>query len=417
MPSFLERLRLKNIFDSQMSPDSSPDMSMGGPPGAMDNWQTDMSMGGAPDIATPTIEEPGTPSYDVGKRMKELYSPSTNMSDRLNTMLNQYPQREKASLLRKIGAGLTASQFGYKAGNDYLDSPFNEKLADWTNQVKPIEQAANLERYHNTNERTMAYQTVSQELKQQAEEHKVAKDEAKAKIAEHRANIYDYKAKHPAAKFVMPKGGNVQILDPATNKLTDTGIPTGSMSEIDKLNLIHAGQMENIDERGINASDLEAEKQPNRLAAIAARVAGAKDVKSTPSGNAPGGKTLLPTQVRVQQATAAKELYNSDPELRPFIKIGQGNDFEITPPSPSGFFSRGGPTPEQYQKIKDKIYGAMPDIKQPGRTGATPTNTPKVEPAVEPGRKVVIDIKTGKEIGTIPETDVAKLDKTKYKVK
>src|SRR5205814_6897351 len=118
----------------------------------------------------------GNNEPDISQRMSQLYSPETGASDKLNQLISEYPTHDKPSIMRKIGASLAGVGYGPKAGQDVLDEPFNEKLLDWKNKLQPTENAASLERYNNANERTMAYQTIAAQLKDEAEQHKVEKN-------------------------------------------------------------------------------------------------------------------------------------------------------------------------------------------------------------------------------------------------
>jgi len=460
MANMMQFLRLKNLFgqpdpgmvDPTMMDSGGPD-----PGGIMANLFQPQSDDAGNSFVGPTNRPGGVnpaiaqdpTSYDAGQRMRDLYKPESMASDKFNAMVGQYPDRAdyKPSMLRKIGGALTAvgSSFGgpanhrfqfnpegIQAGMSMVDKPFSDKLTDWKNQIGPAQTAANLERQTNANERSMAYQTVAQELRQHAQEAKDKNDTHKLEISENRAKVYEFKAHHPGAKFDF-SGPTVKVMDPINGTVEDTGIDTGHMSKLDQMNLAQDFTRENIGSRGAEAvnlegvkqtgrENLEGIKQPNRLA-----------VKGTPSGNMNGGKPESPSQTRVRQFNAARELYNTDPELRQFIKVGSpgSSDFTVTAPS-EGFFGHRGPTKEQYQKIQDSIYGntAMAPMashgSQGGRTG--PTNTPAVPQngpnlGKEPpktggagGTRVKVADMTGKIIGTIPAEQAAQLDKKQYQV-
>src|SRR5213083_562376 len=240
---WLTQLRLRGLMDPSSMMDSNQSPSILGP----------NSIPSGPSMS-PSVEGEEPSEYDIGKRMSQLYRPETQASTRLNQMLNAFPQRGQSGFLRKLGAGLIGAATsqrggvgqGIQASQEFLNRPFNQALGDWEAKIKPIEQAANLERYQNVNERTLAYQTVSNELKQQAEQHRVEKNERDAEIKEHRASIYEYKALHPNAVFDF-KGPTVLVTNPATKKVEDTKIPTGSMSKIDQMNLGQTQALERIE--------------------------------------------------------------------------------------------------------------------------------------------------------------------------
>lgn len=397
MPDFLNALRMKSLFDpGQLGNDLPQQGGFGGNLGPTSIFQMPQQGSGMgdmfrPDGLPPTMPGPGgmdmsrnsmssmPDEYDVNKRMSELYKPSNMAEQRMNTLLDAYPTAEKPSALRKIAAAVVGGWQGIDKGKAVLDAPFNKAVEDWKNKIGPTERAAQLENQGNANDRQMAYQTISQELRQQAQAAKEANDAEKLKVSQHRADVYDFKAKNPGMKLAFPKGGNIQAIDPQTGEAKDTGIPTGSMTELDKMNLTHDQRTDEIHTRGDETRETEGVKHTNRVGEIFARGDEARKTKSTPGGGTGGGSTKaeLPTQTRIRQFNAARELWNSRPDLRPFIKLGRpgSNDFSVTPPSNGGFFSTAGPTAEQHKAINDAIYGkASIPINQPGRSNTADKN-------------------------------------------
>ena len=428
MPTLQEMLRLQNMFGAPMGnmiPPTGPS-NLSTPPimdPAKDPY-ANISFGPTDMTKQPTDNSNTSISGVNGneddssfttRRMQEIYQPHTENIGRLNDMIDTYPQRKnyEPSIMRRIGAALTMfGQGGPDMAKNVMDAPFNNALADWKNKVQPIEQAANLERYQNTNERTAAYQTVANELRQRAQDLKAKNDEANAKIREHRASVYEYKSTHPGMKLIFTKGGNVQAFDPASGKTLDTGIPTGSMTEMDKLNLQEEQRQADIESRGNESRKTEGIKEENRQSDIASRGVESRRTKEVVPGGSKGGvnKPETPTQTRVRQFNAARELLNSRPDLRPFIKLGSpsNNDFTVTPPGESRIWGHTGPTAEQYKQIQDKIYGATAPIPA---SSHGPTNTP-----VAPTGRIVIKDKSGKAVGTIPAEQKAQAIQQGYLV-
>lgn len=409
MLDFLRNLRLKQLFGGADEPQPTfPGM------GDMFNPTPDPTQGGI---------------YDVGQRMSQLYNPETTSIDRFNKLIGQYPQEPKPGLGRKILGGtlgaLTNLNDIYDVhgrptgkitgrGEDVFNqitgkSDYTQKIADWKSQIEPTEKAANIERQSNANERIMAHQQVADELRQQAQDAKEKNDLRKADIAEKRASIYEFKAKNPQMKLIIPKGGNIIAMNPITGEQHDTGIDSGSMNEMDKLNLTQEGAMAKIEGTGEQARKTEEVKQAGRESIAETRgwkiynvpdgQGGQKAVKInevsgevkdlsepvgavTTAGVGGGTKAELPTQTRVRQYNAARELYNTRPDLRPFLKFGSPgtNDFQVAPPGKNFFGNPSGPTPEQYKTLQDTIYGKsemMPSHKQGGTTQPTAPTAPK----------------------------------------
>ena len=209
-------------------------------------------------------------------------------------------------------------------------------------------------------------------------------------------------------KIVMTKGGNVMAINPLTGETHDTGIPTGSMTKIDEMNLTQDNEMERIGARGDESRQTEGVKQGNRV--FMAGVTGDQN-RQTDAARVGGTATkpLMPTQIRIQEFNRARQLINIDDELGQYIQIGNpgANDFTIDPPS-DGFFNAG-PTVEQYKKIKEFIYGN--DSNTPVSSHSTPT-TPTVSTPVTPTQTGSIKVrdkngKTGKFRGTVADAQAA----------
>jgi|PlaIllAssembly_1097288.scaffolds.fasta_scaffold00614_2 hypothetical protein len=345
------------------------------------------------DLETPgvNIPTPGQgmpePEMDAGQRMRELYQPSDDATRRFEEMIDQYPQEKRPGWLRGIGSLLQEYAYGPQVAERTRQSWRSEPIEDWKNKIAPMQAAATNERYQNVNERTMAYNQMAIELRERAQIAKEKNDERKAEIQQQRANIYAYKARNPGKKFFMPKGGNVQIFDPATGQISDTGIPTGSMTELDKLELAGEQRLDQIAATGEEARETEITRQEGRMELAGERGKQARETRSTPAGGT--GKTELPSQTRVRIYNNAQRLRNTRPELAPYIKLGVTgtNDVQVTKPSTGGFFSAAGPTQEQYDEISKAIYGEAVGPANTPPSGAPPSGAGRSSMA-GPGPKV-----------------------------
>jgi hypothetical protein len=450
MPNFLEYLRQQNIFGAQLppGPNAIPQPIMG--PGIMDSsMQPPMGTDLTPFMPPPQFSMPGinapdvgrndpyevqfgqgpldinqfdiqqarggyTPQgpsdfpgpYDAGSRMREMYQPQTDASNRFDQMISNYPQEQNPSWLRRIGAMVMDYTKGSKAGQEYYHEPYNRKVEEWKDKIGPAQQSANLERYENTNSRTLAYQQMSMELREKAQEAKEKNDQRRADILQQRADIYSLRANNPDLKIIIPKGGNVQAFNPRTGETHDTGISSGSMSEIDKITMQGDQRMEQIGASGAQARQTETLRQTGRLEAIGARGTQARETRATPAGGT-GDKGLLPTQQKVERYNRARQLANTRPDLADFITPGVGiNDFEIAPSNPNAWFASGrGPTPEQLKEINDFIYGPSGGNRSqgagPGPAAKPITSKPPVAP---PGWKYVA--KPGGGWTAVPDTGI-----------
>jgi hypothetical protein len=210
-------------------------------------------------------------------------------------------------------------------------------------------------------------------------ENKNAIDQAKVGISQQRANIYDFKAKNPGMKIVAPKGGNFQAIDPITGKTVDTGIDTGTYTDEEKQKITGEQRMGEIEARGNIQRDIQGQRNEGNLAGIAARIQGQQDINA-----AKPNKAELPTQTKVRQNNAARELANTRPDLAPFIQFDPNGNFTIQQPGSSFFTGPYGPNPKQQKELQDYIFGSggteeptpTPTPKPKAKTSTTPAKTP-----------------------------------------
>lgn len=467
-PNFLQMLRLKNIFEPQLGNDLPSQGGFGG------NMNPIPSMGpvplggaGFPEGFGPTPEPPplfnpapmdvmqpgtslsqpmqmGGPSDRISQEMARLYTPETAATQNFQELLGQYPKQEdyKPSMLRRIGGALTAvggsfdrGRFRFnpqsmEAGMNLLNEPYAKKINDWKNQIGPAYQGASLERQSNVNERTMAYQTISQQLRAEADDERAKNNERNAKIREDRARIYEFKARNPGMKFDF-SGPTVLMADPASGKVSNTGVETGNMTDADKLTLQQEHAIERIEAGGAQARQTEGVRQEGRETLAwsdpyeiqmpdgtkkymqtnkatgdirEAKFPGEVTRKAGASTGS-GTKVELPTQNKVREYNNAREIVNTRPDLAKFVKLGPGtNEFKIIQPTENIWGETGknifgktvGASPEQLDEIETAIYGykksrleqaAKEAVGKPQRTGATPAgpqNTPEGTPNIRP---------------------------------
>lgn len=368
-------------------------------------------------MSVPMMGPSQTPSDRIGDRMKELYQPSTEASDRFEKMQSEYPKYEKPGWGRTIAAMLSDYAYGPEMGMKVANFHNDRRMTDWKNQIGPAQQSANLERQENVNARTTAYQTISQELRAEADAATMKKNDAAALVAKQRADAYEYKMKNPGLKFDF-SGPMVMVTNPATGKVERLNIPTGSMTDADKMALSQEQALERIGATGSQARQTEGVRQENRqetaetrgwtianipdpakpgqmkgvkINAITGEV---KDLNTGPVSNTSGGSTRLkpdelPSQTKIREYTNARRLFNTNPKLAKFITFGPGtNEFNISPPSSGGWGRTVGPTPEETTAIQKAIYGDTIPISQPGRTNTQSSDPNKVKvisPTGQPG--------------------------------
>jgi hypothetical protein len=241
MPSYLERLRLQNIFNPVLGNDLP---SQGGFDGTMFGGQIAPNPAGdiyaatagplsgdmfTPDpnqfmkqSAMPAAAIPASPAEAPGAE----YIPQHEATDKYNEAIANYPQYEKPGWWRAIAGALTAfGPGGHELGMRIANWNNIRKMEDWKNTIGPLQQAANLERYENVNNRNLAYQTNQAALAQRKLDLKDANDKARLRIQQLKAE---------GAKQFDFKGPTVMV-GYADGRVVDTGIPTQHLSDADRI--------------------------------------------------------------------------------------------------------------------------------------------------------------------------------------
>lgn len=341
-------LHQRNIFGLPSVPQETPDYNLFGVnPQPEPNYNL---FGSIPDFS-----QVQAPPDDITALMNRLYTPETGMSQRFAELLGKYPQRTPPGKLRQIGAVAMGLRNASKNANPlqtaelqerFLHPGYSEKVEDWKNQITPSYQAANLERYSNANERQMAYQTAQAEtsrkradITERAQEEKERSNLANEEIRQQRANVYAWKAENPNLRFDT-SGPTVLVMDPADGKIIDTKIPTGSLTEQQKIYLQHGYRMQEIVKRGEVA----------------------EKVKSIPPGGTGGAnKPESPNQTKIRQYNAARQMKSTRKDLDKLIELGTPgtNDFKI----------KNGGTPQQYNDISQAIYGKPAYVRAKDKNG------------------------------------------------
>jgi hypothetical protein len=387
-PSYLEFLRQQNIYDP-----ASLNMTgaYGGGPmeppsfGSTSFGNTDLS----PYTPSATPESPPL-EEDISSIMQRMYKPQSAASNKYSALVSQYPQREKPSWLRAIGSMIVDYTKGREAGQAMFNQPYNDKLTDWKNKIGPVQQEANLERYENTNDRTMAYQNASNILKERAQAAKEKNDEGRMKIAQDRAEVYRLKALNVKFNFQGPK----VIVTHPDGKIDVTDIDTGNLTATDKINANQENALERIGATGAQARQTEQVRQtgraihnipdptnPSQMKAVKInQITGeVQDIKQSEKSVGPVARPLSGSQTNKVKKPfeIAQELKNTRPDLAPFINFPTGTQVQIEPVStkgPSYFTGKtSGPTPAQFKEINDRIYGGSP-VASHGPSTSTPTS-------------------------------------------
>ena len=370
MPSFAEMLRLKNLFGQPpiMGNDlpqqggimgQMPQPSFEGMFAPKQDPYGNISFGPPSKVAIPEskatipFSPQPEPAYDVNKRMREIYQPETAATERFNQAIGQYPEAQKPGWLKVIGATLAdAARPG--SGMGVIEGDRTRKVADWKAKMGPLQDAAQFERYGNANERSLANQTINQELRQQADTERDKNNDTKTKIAQQRADAYVLKSQNPNRKFNF--AGPTIIMTDDTGQVIDTKIPTGSLSETDKITMNQKNAISRIDAQGRQTQENMGVRHDFTMDEIEARGDESRETKTTIPGKAPSETGELPINTARRRLNAANQLKNTRPDLAKFVRVN-GDKIDIVQPDTSFFGDPTGPNPQQVEEINKIIYG------------------------------------------------------------
>jgi len=226
-------------------------------------------------IAGPASIGAGT-AENLEDVINRIYTPETESRDRFNRLLDAAPERESPGLMR----GLAAFGMGMGA-KDPLDTlkvheavmyaPHLRNMQDWSAKTQPFGTAAELENRANINERTLAGNVATATVNQQRYDQQNTINEEKNRIAELNAEskrirdtAYAYTQRLGKGWTPITTGPTVQMMNKDTGEIMDTGMPTGKLSEQDKIELQNYGRIEASRVQGQNAATVAGINQSER---------------------------------------------------------------------------------------------------------------------------------------------------------
>jgi hypothetical protein len=215
----------------------------------------------------PVVDHAAPQDPNIAQLMQQFYTPETEATDAFNQLVRNAPTRNKPGIARRLAASGAALKGGPQVAEQFMYAPFMRNTADWMAKMDPNYKAASLENTRNANERQLAgnmAQYTMAERKQTEVERKNRSDE---EIRRKRAEVYDFKARNPNMRFDF-SGPNVMAADPLTGKVFDTGVPTGSMTDMDRINLQGEWRVAAARESGAQQRATEGVRQRGRLEAI-----------------------------------------------------------------------------------------------------------------------------------------------------
>ena len=214
-------------------------------------YQVDFGVPG-PAYQSPALTRIGqTPAERAAEMMEainKIYTPETAETERLSRLLNNFPQRTDPNIWQRIIAGgLAIGKDGQQAAENYISGPYNRDIADWTAQVQPAYNAANLERNANVNERTLAGNILTGMTAQDKLDVDRQKIETNAEIQRQRIEID--RAKANGAKF-YERGSRI-IAEFPDGSTRDAG-PSYNFSPIEVANITADSRMDVTRQQGQN---------------------------------------------------------------------------------------------------------------------------------------------------------------------
>jgi len=181
-----------------------------------------------------TSSKPDT-SLDLGdiEILRSLYDPESENIKRFTDLIANKPERGKPSLARTIVASGIGLKGGVKGAEEVLGAPHAKAMSDWQSSIEPAQQAANLERQSNANERQLLGSMVNASRDQQRLKESARQADDKIKIQQDRLRLDQWKAE--GYKFNFDGAYVMRYKQDGT--LENTGIRTENLSQADILHL------------------------------------------------------------------------------------------------------------------------------------------------------------------------------------
>jgi hypothetical protein len=386
--------RMQNAFGNpqplQVTADDNPRMTAMSPSYSNPNVPPDIFSGTRDNSPSPPESLAAPSSPDTGPQ-GEMDFPSTVTDnarstrdmDALRALAGQYPSREnyKPGIMRRIGSALVGIDQGADAQSRYLDSGFNEALADWRNKVQPAENLANLERYGNTSQQQGTLQQGRLNVAQAAEERKseyggrkLDIDQQKVDASQQRADANDRKINHVISMKDISDTERAALMNRYTTERDKAKAEAAQALQATK----GTQKIDQIDTQGDVNRDLQELRGTQKTGQIAATGEEARKTKVAPAS--PSKTTQSETQKKVGVQNRAAELIRQNPEWDNYIHIDT-NTGQVKVDPVSRHMWEHGPDQDTYNQIVSGLEAGMNVVDlgtrgkdQPSGAG-TPNNT------------------------------------------
>lgn len=309
---------------------------------------------------------------DVYDEVGDIEAPGA-YSDLLGHLRNM-PTRTNPHPLRAIGTGLYSylqpKPLNVEQAGDVLYLPHERRMVDWENKAKALTAAANIEKTLESNRalaaqrRAQAEQGIPALAAQRTARAEDIPQRLQLDRAKHELN--QWKTRNPNGKVVAPKGGNITVINPQTGEAIDTGVPTGSLTDEERINLTSEKRTEQIGTIGEQQRQTLGQRGEQALKEIAARGTEARKTRATTSGGA-GTTSQLPTQQKVAAQLRANQAIQEHPEWADFIEVNPNTGMVQILPAGDRWFGSDLDVDTRNQIIA--YLGGAPTAKTPTKPG------------------------------------------------
>ena len=361
----------------------------------------------------PSFSTFGSSDYGSDYGSDDSSNDTPAMSSFLDSVMNP-PSRTRPSGLRMAGTGLLSllqgstdpasekkgfwgslanKPFNIDQTSSILQMPNEQRIDDWKLRTGALEKAASIESQL-PGRRALAEQRIANANVIPQRENRLSREGQtrlehgadRIEISRAKQSLDEWKAKNPNGKVYAPKGGNVVLINPLTGEPTDTGIPTGSLTDEDRIKLLGQQRLEQISATGDERRETQQMIGDQRLEQIGASGDESRKTKQTIPGknisSSVTDKPISPTQQKVQYQLKANQAIQERPEWSEFISINPNSGMvEIEPPSKTWLGRQTGPSKEQYDEMVSYISGR--NAKSVSNEITNPVTKPVTKPAAK----------------------------------
>jgi len=184
---------------------------------------------------------------------------------------DMYDEKYKPGIMRRIAGALRGAGGDPEGGRAFVHEPYLADVSRRRAMLGDLEKGSKIEQ-------DMGNTAFDRDIKKRttavAERNAASLEGNRKSLAESRAArilVQKHKMENPNHKIIKTEGGNWVSVNPETNETVDLGIPTGTMSEEDELELKQTGVLQAIAARGAQARTTQAEGNEQELGRISAR--------------------------------------------------------------------------------------------------------------------------------------------------